>query len=68
MPQRPTRSTDRSQSNSHPAMRKRFQSLERKTEGLLREIKLAVRQLSAGHAAPMAGLRLRPQVRRRTTR
>ena len=55
----------RNSTRTESAMKRRFQSLERKAEQLLREIKIATRELTAGSAAPMAGLRLRPQVRRR---
>jgi hypothetical protein len=38
--------------------------MEQKTERLLSEIRSAMRELTAGSAAPMAGLRLRSRIRR----
>jgi hypothetical protein len=49
---------------SQTAIRKRIRRLEQQTERLLGEIRLALRELTAGSAAPMAGLRLRSKVRR----
>ena len=67
MPQRKSRPPQRN-SRTTTAMRKRLRSLEQKADRLLREIKLASRQLTAGSAAPMAGLNLRSRVRRSSSR
>ena len=56
MPQRSTQTPT--------AIRKRMKRVEQQTERLLGEIRLALRELTAGSAAPMAGLGLRSKIKR----
>lgn len=62
------RNTRNRRSRGTTRLQARLRGLERQSESLLQQIREVARLLTAGSAAPMAGLALRSRVRTRAAR